>query len=244
MSYRAPLIALGVLVVLGVAYWFLLYQPLLEEQEDLEAETARLETEASGLRTEIAELRRVEEEQVEYRAELALMEEYVPPGVDQPTSLRQFQDTADAAGVDILNLSFGQPVAVEDAPPTGEPDTVLADVTFSMTVEGGYFQVVDLFRRFEVDVPRAMLVETIALNESEVGFPTLSVNWTGRVFAVVDVADTALEEDAEPIDPDAEPVDPDAEPVDPDAEPVDPDADDDTEDNGDEALELDEEESQ
>ena len=227
MSYRAPLIALLAIIVLSVAFWFLLYAPLAEEQEDLEAETARLETEAAGLRTEIAELRRVEEEQVEYRAELALMEEYIPPGVEQPTSLRQFQDTADAAGIDILSLSYGQPVAVEDAPPTGEPDTVLAEVTFSMTVEGGYFQVVDLFRRFEVDVPRAMLVESISLAESGEGFPRLSTNWTGRVFAVVDVADTAPEEDAEPVDPDA-----------------DPEADDDLDDNGDEAPELDEEEGQ
>ncbi len=204
MSYRAPLIALLVILVLGVAYWFFLYEPLLEEQEQLEAETARLETEAAGLRAEVAELRRVEEEQLEYRAELALMEEYIPGDVEQPTSLRQFQDTADASGVDILNLSFGQPVAVEDAPPTGEPDTVLAEVTFSMTVEGGYFQVVDLFRRFEVDVPRAMLVDAISLAESGEGFPALSTNWSGRVFAVVDVAATAPEDDAEPADPEAD----------------------------------------
>lgn len=204
MSYRAPLIALLVVLVLGVAYWFLLHQPLLEEQDDLEAETARLEGEAVELRSEIAELRRVEEEQVEYREELALMEEYIPDDVAQPTSLRQLQDTADAAGIDILNLSFGQPVAVEDAPQTGEPDTVLAEVTFSMTVEGGYFQVVDLFRRFEVDVPRAMLVDTISLAESGEGFPTLSTNWSGRVFTVVDVAATAPEDDAEPADPEAD----------------------------------------
>lgn len=236
MSYRAPLIALLAIIVLSVAFWFLLYAPLAEEQEDLEVETARLETEAAGLRTEIAELRRVEEEQVEYRAELALMEEYIPPGVEQPTALRQFQDTADAAGVDILNLSFGQPVVVEDAPPTGEPDTVLADVAFTMTVEGGYFQIVDLFRRFEVDVPRALLVESVSMSESGDGFPRLVVSWAGTHFAVVDTAEALTEDDPEagaPVDPDADPEVED-----------DPDAEDDLDDNGDEAPELDEEEGQ
>ena len=211
MNYRAPLLGLLAILVLGVAFWFLAYQPLLEEQEEYEAETAQLQTQASGLRAEIAELRRVEENQLEIQAELALLEEYIPTGVAQPTALREFQMAADAAGVEIENLSFGLPVAVEDGPDTGDPETTLAEIAVTMSVEGGYFQLVDLLRRLEVDVPRAMLVETVTVSESSDGFPTLLTSWSGRTFAVVDIAATADPAEADPADPDADPeADPDA----------------------------------
>lgn len=199
MSYRAPLIALLVALVLGVGWWFLLYQPQVEAAEELAEETADLESQESQLRRQIGELERVRDNEMEYRAELSLMEEYIPNGVDQPTALSELQDAADSAGVEIETLAFGAPVAIEEAPETGEEDTTLAEIAVSMTVQGGYFQVVDLLRRMEIDVPRALLVRSVQVGEGgEDGFPTLSATWDGTVFAVVDVASTVAPEDGAP----------------------------------------------
>ena len=204
MRYRAPLFGLLAVLVLGVAFWYFGWEPLAEEKEQYETETADLEMRASQLQAEIAELRRVEENQLEIQAELALMEEYIPNEVAQPTALREFQSTADDAGVVIDNVSFGQPVAVEESPSTGDEGTTLAEISLTMTIEGGYFQLVDLLRRLEVDVPRALLVESLTVSEGGEGFPELITNWSGRIFAVVDVAATADPEEGDPADPDAQ----------------------------------------
>ncbi|QBI21524.1 hypothetical protein ER308_19415 [Egibacter rhizosphaerae] len=188
MRTRAPIIAGLLAVALGAGFWFFLYQPQTENREEIEEETAQLEAEAGQLRNEIAHLREIKENEIEYEARLARLEEYVPHGVQQPSALREFQQTADSAGVEISDLSFGDPVAVEDAPDTGEPETTLAEINVSMSLQGGYFQLVDLLRRLEVDVARALLVDSVNLTEGEDGFPDLRGTWNGRMFAVVDIA--------------------------------------------------------
>jgi hypothetical protein len=70
-------------------------------------------------------------------------------------------------------------------PPSGDEDTVLAKVDVAMHVEGGYFQVVDFFRRIEVDVPRAVLMSALGISEAQDEFPLLSTNWNGQLFTVI-----------------------------------------------------------
>lgn len=186
---------IGVLValVLGVAFYFLLYQPKADEQELLEQETAQLEQQQQQLRNQIEQLERIQANEVEIRAALARLEEFIPSGPAQPTVIRQFQLTADAAGVEIESVSFEPPAPVAGAPATGEPDTALAQIPLAMVLRGGYFQMVDFFRRLEVDVPRAALVTSIAVAEdAEDEFPTLATTWGGNLFAVVPVAATAV----------------------------------------------------
>jgi Tfp pilus assembly protein PilO len=185
MRQRAPLIGVALAVLLAVGFWFLLYQPRNEEQAELEAETAQLQTRQQQLSNEIAQLEEIQANEVEIRAALARLEEYVPSGLAQPTTIRQFQQSADAAGVEILAVSFAVPEPAEGAPPTGQPDSVLGSIPVTMTLEGGYFQMVDFLRRIEVDVPRAVLVESVAAGEAEAGFPLLSTTWSGRLFALI-----------------------------------------------------------
>ena len=200
MRFSAPVIGVLVALVLTVAFWFLLYKPASDQQAAVEAEIATLEGQQRMLETQIAQLRDVEARQVEIRAAMARLEEFIPSGPAQPTAIRQFQRAADAAGTEITTLTFGEP-EVPDASTgavpadTGEPGTTLANIPITMTVEGGYFQIVDFFRRLEVDVPRAALVQTVdVLEEEDEGFPTLAASWTGQLFAVVplsDLVDTA-----------------------------------------------------
>lgn len=195
MRNRAVLIAVAVALILAIAFWFLLYKPARERQAVVEAETAELEQQQASLQAQIAQLRDIESRQVEIRAALARLEEFIPAGPAQPTAIRQFQRAADSAGTEIATITFSEPTvpaAAEGTAPsdTGQPGTTLANIALSMTVEGGYFQVVDFFRRLEVDVPRAVLVESVSLAEAgEEGFPTLSADWSGQLFAVVPTAD-------------------------------------------------------
>ena len=194
MRFSAPIIGLLVAVVLTVAFWFLLYKPASDQQAGVEAETATLEDQQRQLQTQIAQLRDVESRQVEIRAALARLEEFIPSGPAQPTAIRQFQRAADAAGVEITTITFAEPAVPDPASgavpaDTGVPGTTLANIPVSMSVEGGYFQIVDFFRRIEVDVPRAALIQTVELAEADETFPTLEATWTGQIFAIVPARD-------------------------------------------------------
>ena len=192
---RPPVIGLLVALVLALAFYFLLYKPASEEQAAIEAETATLEQQQTQLSAQIAQLRDIEARQVEINAAKARLEEYIPEGPSLPSAIRQFQRAADAAGVDIASVTFGTPSVPDPttgtaAGDTGDPTTTLANIPITMTVNGGYFRVVDFFRRLEVETPRAVLVQTVAaVEEPEAKFPTLAVTWNGQMFAVVPVGE-------------------------------------------------------
>lgn len=195
MRHRAPLIGGLVAVVLVVAYWFLLYKPALADQSAFEAETVQLEDAQEVLRTEIAQLEAIRDDETRIRAVVARLEEFVPTGLAQSTVVRQFQQAADDASIGITSVSFGEPTLVEGAPDTGDPATALASIAVSMVTEGGYFPTVDFFRRVEDEVPRAVLTQSVNFAEGEKGFPSLATTWAGQLFAVVPVAATVAPED-------------------------------------------------
>jgi Tfp pilus assembly protein PilO len=188
MRGRAPLIGLVAVLLIGLAFWFLLYSPRSDEIETVRAETATLETQRQSLQNEIAQLREIEANQIEIRAALARLEEYIPSGTAQSTAVRQFQLAGDASGVEIISLQFDAPTPLDGAPPTGVADTVLARIPVAMTVQGGYFQIVDFFRRIEVEVTRAVFLGEVRVGEAEdEGFPNLNATWSGNLFGVVPV---------------------------------------------------------
>lgn len=209
--FRIPLIGLLVAVVLGAGFLLGLSRPKAAERDAVVAETADLETQAQRLQLEIARLEEVRDREAQITAALQRLDGLVPDGVQQPVTLDVFQEAADAAAVEITSLTYEPPAPVEGAPPTGDPDTVLAAAPVTMVVEGGYFQTVDFFRRLETEVPRAVLVENVAIAEGAEGLPSLATTWSGRVFAVI----------AAPPDPDAAAADSaPAEPAPVESEPV------------------------
>lgn len=195
---RVPLLAALVAVLLAALAWFLLYEPRRSERAELEADAAELVREQQSLRLEIARLEEIEENEPEVRAALERHGEFIPLGVAQPSALRQLQRTADAAGVEITSTSFSDPVPVEEAPSTGVPGTALVSASLTMGLEGGFFQAADFLRRVEVDMPRAVLVQSVLMEESDDGFPDLAVTWSGELFAIAAVPED--EEEDEPPD--------------------------------------------
>ena len=201
---NAPIIGLLVGLLLTAAFWFLLYQPQNERQGELEAEIADLEGQASSLQAQIDSLEAIKADEVQIRAALARAEEYIPSGIAQPSAIRQLQRTADLAGTTLQILTFGNaqaPTGVDAAAiDTGDPTQVLAEIPVTIAVDGGYFQIVDFLRRVEADVPRAMLIQNVLMEESPDGdFPRLRATLTSKLFAIVNA-------DALPIAPGGTPA--------------------------------------
>jgi Tfp pilus assembly protein PilO len=194
MTRHAPLIAVAVAVLLTAAFWYVLYQPRRVEHQGYLDQTAQLENEQQEVQGRIATLREIQDNEVRYQSELERLREYIPDEPAQPETLRALQQAADSAGVEITQMTFGEPELVEGAPETNQEKTALGQIPTQMTVSGGYFQVVDLVRRIEVDMTRAVKVDTVTMTEhTEEHFPTLSVTWTGSIFAVLPVAETTDE---------------------------------------------------
>lgn len=195
MRASPPIIGVIVALVIAVAFYFLLYKPADEDQVALEDETTSLEDTQNRLRNEISALQTIERDQVEIEAAKVRLVEYIPEGTALPSAIRQFQRAADDSGVDIFSVTFGDP-AVPDpaqgvvAADTGDPGTTLTNIPVTMVVHGGYFRTVDFFRRVEVEVPRAVLVQTVSVVEQPTArFPTLQTTWTGQMFAVLAIED-------------------------------------------------------
>jgi Tfp pilus assembly protein PilO len=205
MMRRAPLIAIVVAVLLTAAFWYLLYQPRRVEHGRYVEQTAQLDTEGRQLQAEIVTLREIKANEESYRSRLVRLREYIPDDPAQPETLEALQEAADSSGVEIRQMTFGEPELVEDAPETNEELTALGRIPTQMTVAGGYFQIVDLIRRIEVDMARAVKVDMVTVaEETEELFPTLSVTWTGHVFAVLPVIEAADEEGATTVDSNGE----------------------------------------
>jgi Tfp pilus assembly protein PilO len=180
------LIGLLVAFVLTVLFWFFLYQPQNERQREIEQEIADLEVQQATLENRRQALEEVRQNEVQIRAALARTEQFIPSGVSQPAALRQLQRTANAAGAEIVQLTFGDAIRSDAGGETGDPNRVLAEIPVTIAVDGGYFQIVDFLRRLEVDVPRATLVEDVSILESpEAMFPTLRATLTSTMFAVL-----------------------------------------------------------
>jgi Tfp pilus assembly protein PilO len=195
MRNRPVLIGLLVAILLALAFYFFLWKPASQEQARVAAETLTLQDQQRSLEAQIAQLREIERNQVEINAAKARLEEFIPNGSAQPSAIRQLQAAADAAGTDIASVTFADPAVPDPAAgavpgDTGDPGTTLANIPVTMAVDGGYFQIVDFLRRVEVDVPRAVLLETVNIvEEPTASFPTLRTTWTGQMFAVIPAAD-------------------------------------------------------
>lgn len=194
MRFPPVVIGLVVALLLTAAFWFGLYKPADNTQAAIETEILDLQGQQATLRNSIGLLRDVKAREVEIRAAQARLEEYIPLGPDQPAAIRQFQLAADDAGADIVSVTFGEPTvpdAAAGAVPadTGTEQTTLSNIPVTMIIEGGYFQIVDFFRRVEVEVPRAMLVNSVDINEAQSGFPRLTTTWNGQMFAIIDTGD-------------------------------------------------------
>lgn len=187
MIRRAPLLAVIAAVVLALAMWFLMFTPEREDQALLREEIAGLVSRQNAQRLQIARLEEIKANELDVRADIARLEQYIPDGAAQPSAIRQLQLVADASGVEISSVTFSQPVAVPGAPAPPVPDSVLASVPVSIIIEGGYFQLADFLRRVEAEMPRALLVDSVTITEAPqpLEFPFLAATMGTRLFAVV-----------------------------------------------------------
>lgn len=184
MRISVPVIGAVVAVLLAVAFFFLLYQPRVQERTALQAETTQLEGQQLTFQAEIARLEAIRDDQPRIERELAAIAELIPGAIEQPAVIDELQAIAATAGVGIRSVTFADPVPAN--PPAAAADgRQLATIAVNMTLEGGYFQAVDFLRRMETEAARANLVQSVSIAEGEGQFPSLATTVTGNLFALL-----------------------------------------------------------
>lgn len=184
-QWRIPIAGAVVALLLIVGYYFAFYQPRADEIAQVQADAELLRTQQAELTREIAALGTVREREDEFRTAAERLDELIPAELAQPSLLEQLRDAADAAGVELVSVTFGAPLVPEAGPETGIPGMVLVEMGVTIVADGSFSQSTALLREIELDVDRAVLVESVSLVEAEAGLPQLTGTWSGRTYALL-----------------------------------------------------------
>jgi type IV pilus assembly protein PilO len=197
MSSR-NVILLGVLglVVLVVAFYFLLLGPLLENLDQQADARDQRQATLAELQAEVARLEEVRRNSPELQRQLLELNKRIPTQPEVETLVVQIEDIAQAAGVTQTQILRGEP-----APPGGGGDFTVQPIT--MSFEGTYEELLE-FLRLADDLVRLMAVNNVAYEVAEEGTtaaPEVEQNLVVEIDAEVYFQPTDVPEGTAPVAP-------------------------------------------
>ena len=190
--WRVPAVGALAGIVLVAIYVVGFHRPRSSEIAALSAEASQLRAQQAPLRRTIGALEKVAEREPEFKTALQLLEQLIPSSLAQPSLLVEIQEAAQAAGVALVSVTFGDPKVPNDAPQSHVPGTVLVAMPLTVVVSGPFAGITNMLRTTEVGKDRAVLVGTVALTEADAGFPQLTGTWSGQAFALLPAEDPLL----------------------------------------------------
>jgi type IV pilus assembly protein PilO len=184
------------LVVLVVAFYFLLLGRLLENlDQQAEARDQRQAT-LVELQAEVARLEEVRRNSPELQRQLLELNKRIPTQPEVETLVVQIEDIAQTAGVTQTQILRGDPV-----PPEGGGDFTVQPIT--MSFEGTYEELLE-FLRLANDLVRLMAVNNVAYEVAEEGTtaaPDVEQNLVVEIDAEVYYQPTDVPEGTAPVAP-------------------------------------------
>jgi Tfp pilus assembly protein PilO len=157
----------GALLVL-IAGIMLLIRPTRQATAEARADRDAAVAESRSLRDQIKALEALKPKEADLRAQAALAKAEFPATPALPALVDALQDSAGQAGVDLGTVS-------PSAPQTSTLNPQLAEITTTVDVSGGYFEIQDFLVRLENLVkgsdpgrvaPRSVLVQSVNLSSS------------------------------------------------------------------------------
>lgn len=181
---------LGVLgVVLTTAlWWFFVISPTntrITEAED------QLQTESDNevlLRTQLAGLKKIQENELTYRSAIGALEAGIPPTPQMPALIDTLAELAESSGVEWDSGTYGNPAEVED-------QDYFAIPVF-LTVEGQFFEILGYLYGI-ADLERIVRIDGVSFapSQDENGFTIETVSISATTFTTGNVALPAAPEE-------------------------------------------------
>jgi Tfp pilus assembly protein PilO len=164
------LAGIGVLVML-VAAILLLVRPTRQAATEARAERDTAISDSQALRDQIKALEALKPKEAELKAKASLAKAEFPATPALPALVDALQDAASLSGVDLGTVA-------PSTPQTSTASPLLAEITTTVNVSGGYFEIQDFLVRVENLVkgtdpgriePRSVLIESVNLASADEG---------------------------------------------------------------------------
>jgi type IV pilus assembly protein PilO len=157
-----------ILVLLAVAYYFLLFSPLRQEYLARYDERARKEAQEAQLERTIAELENVRRDAPNIERQILEYSKRLPTEDEIPTLVVQIEEIAEEADVTQLSIEPGS----QEAPPGGGD---FSRIPITMSFEGTYEELQDFLLRVR-NLTRLVTVNEVTYEEAARGGGTTAVN--------------------------------------------------------------------
>lgn len=175
MNRRILLIGAAVLVVIVVAWFFLLWRPAGDDLDEANERLDDARARNSQLAATIARLEAQEEERPRLQSDLEALRAAIPAEADQADLQLGLNEAAEASGVELLSLTYNAAA--------GEGQ--LQSIGVQMGGEGGYFQLLDFLNRVSA-LHRIVVIDGLNISstatESDFGPPDLTFQMNARAF--------------------------------------------------------------
>ncbi|GBD85699.1 Pilus assembly protein, PilO [bacterium BMS3Abin02] len=175
-------------IVLLTALWYMFFmRPINERIADTQAQ---LQTERDTevlLRTQLASLKKIQDNELNYISAIGAMDAQIPPTPQMPALIDDLDALADETGVDWLGSTIGNPTQNENQD--------YFEIPISIRIKGQFFEVLGYLYGI-ADLERLVRIDGIAIApNSEDGFTMLDVTISAKAFTTSDlvtaeVADT------------------------------------------------------
>ena len=174
MNRRAILIAAGGGVLVLVLWYLLLWSPRQNAISEAKERRETAELEVGRLRTTLARLEELKQNEALTLSRLEELRVAVPEQPNLAQFILDVNEAANRAGIDFLSVTPSPPAA------SGTGATAVSSIGLAMSVNGGYFQVIDYLNRL-ADLPRVVVIDSLTLSPDESG-RELSVAVQARMF--------------------------------------------------------------
>lgn len=178
MNRRIVMIATGVLVVMFGLWYVFGFRSQSNELDAARAAEDQARTTNEQLELRISQLKVSRKNMPKLSAGLERLRRAIPEDPNLAEFILQANEIAEASGVDWLNIAPAPPA-------TGAAANLPATVGLNITVDGGYFQVLDYLNRLS-ELPRIVIIDSLSLTPGEAeasGAPRMSAVLTGRMFS-------------------------------------------------------------
>lgn len=153
---RQMLLAAAAAMLVTFLFVIFLIRPKLAEIAETREAIASEERREDELRAQLARLEDARRNAPLTAARLLQIAQYLPSSPELPSFIRQAQQAATLAGVDLESIAPSPPAAVPGA-------TGIDSINVTLVVEGGYFRIEDFLARLE-NLDRVVLVNALSLS--------------------------------------------------------------------------------
>jgi type IV pilus assembly protein PilO len=171
MNRRALLIGAGAAFLILVMWYFLLWSPRSSAVGKARERANAAEAHAQELTLQLKRLKAAQKDEPLKRAKLERLRTAVPDDPALAQLILDVNDAANRSGIDFMSIAPAIPVAST----TGGPP----QIALTLSVTGGYFQVIDFLNRLAA-LPRVVVVDGVNLTPGQNG--RISASITGRTF--------------------------------------------------------------